>query len=158
MNTITCFHNSIHVLYRPTPKLQQPMNTKTHPKNVCIKPGSQYDACASIALWASGWRWNRLNFYSSVVSRVLASVQPIRLLKKLTSGMQFDRWKILFSVTVTTLAAPASYCEPGFIQCYSTLQCYPTVLCYILRYNKDHFVLPHKPPWIQQLGEPTNSE
>ena len=30
---------------------------------------------------ALGWRWNRLDFYSSVASRELASVQPIRLLK-----------------------------------------------------------------------------
>ena len=60
---------------------------------VAIKPGSQYDAHASVASRASGWRWNRLDFYSSVASRALASVQPIRLSKNLTSGMQFDWWK-----------------------------------------------------------------
>ena len=58
-----------------------------------IKPGSQYDARASIASRASGWRWNRLDFYSSIASRALASVQPIRLSKILMSGMQFDWWK-----------------------------------------------------------------
>ena len=31
-----------------------------------VKPGSQYDARASVASRASGWRWNRLDFYSSV--------------------------------------------------------------------------------------------
>ena len=80
-----------------------------------------YDACASVALRASGLRWNRLDFYSSVASWALASVQPIRLSKNLTSGMQFDWWKRLFSVTLTTLvtlAAPASYCEPSFTCCY----------------------------------------
>ena len=62
----------------------------------CIKPGSQYDACANVASRASRWRWNRLDFYSSIASRALASVQPIRLSKKLTSGMQFDWWKDFF--------------------------------------------------------------
>ena len=76
-----------------------------------LKPGSQYDARASVVSRASGWRWNRLDFYSSVASRALASVQPIRLSKNLTSGMQFDWRKKTFSVTLT---APASYCEPGF--------------------------------------------
>ena len=61
-----------------------------------LKPGSQNDACASVALRASGWRWNRLNFYSSIASRALASVQPIRLSKNLTSGMQFDGKKNTF--------------------------------------------------------------
>ena len=54
-----------------------------------IKPGSQYDAHASIASWASrasGWCWNRLDFYSSIASRALASVQPIRSSKNLMSG------------------------------------------------------------------------
>ena len=60
-----------------------------------LKPSSQYDARASITSRASGWRWNRLNFYSSVVSRALASVQPIRLSKNLMSEMQFD-WKKTF--------------------------------------------------------------
>ena len=58
-----------------------------------LKPGSQFDPRTSVVLWASGWRWNRLDFYSSVASRALASVQPIRLSKNLTSGMQFDWWK-----------------------------------------------------------------
>ena len=65
-----------------------------------VKPGSQYDAHASIVSWASGWRWNRLDFYSIVVLRALASVQPIRLLRNLTSGMQFDLWKNTFSLDV----------------------------------------------------------
>ena len=52
-------------------------------------PGSQY-ARTSVASRASGWRWNRLDFYSSIVLWALASVQPIRLSKNLTSGMQFD--------------------------------------------------------------------
>ena len=84
-----------------------------------LKPGSQYDARASVAMRASGWHWNRLDFYSSVASWALASVQPIRLSKNLTSAMQFDWWKRLFSLTLTTLvmlAVPASYCEPGFTQ------------------------------------------
>ena len=58
-----------------------------------LRPGSQYDARASVASRASGWRWNRLDFYSNVALRALASVQPIRLSKNLTSGMQFDWWK-----------------------------------------------------------------
>ena len=73
---------------------------RAHPHWLCnpqhcytVKPGSQYDARASVAPRASGLRWNRLDFYSSVALRVLASVQPIRLLKNLTSGMQFDWWK-----------------------------------------------------------------
>ena len=46
-----------------------------------LKPGSQYDACTSIASRASGWRRNRLDFYYSIVSRAFASGQPIRLSK-----------------------------------------------------------------------------
>ena len=61
-----------------------------NPHVLCVKPGSQYDACASVA---SGWCWNKLDFYSSVASWALASIQPIRLSKNLTSGMQFDWWK-----------------------------------------------------------------
>ena len=53
----------------------------------CFKPGSQYDARASIALRASGWCWNRLDFYSSVASLALASVQPIRLSKNLRDAI-----------------------------------------------------------------------
>ena len=87
-----------------------------------LKPGSQYDARASVASRVLGWRWNRLDFYSNVASRALASVQPIRLSKKLMCGMQFDWWKRLFSVTLTTLTAPASYCEPGF-RLYNSIQC-----------------------------------
>ena len=80
-----------------------------------IKPGSQYDARASVASRASGWCWNRLDFYFSVALRVLASIQPIRLFKNLTSGMQFDWWKkILIPLTLT---APASYREPSYIHC-----------------------------------------
>ena len=56
-----------------------------------LKPGSQYDARASVALRASGCRWNRLDFYSSIASRALTSVQPIRLSKNLATGMQFDQ-------------------------------------------------------------------
>ena len=37
-----------------------------------------------------GCRWNRLDFYSSIVSPALASIQPIRLSKNLMSGIQFD--------------------------------------------------------------------
>ena len=58
-----------------------------------LKPGSQYDARASVASRVSGWRWNRLDFYSSVASRALACIQPIRMLKNLMSGMQFHWWK-----------------------------------------------------------------
>ena len=90
----------------------------------CVKLGSQYDARASVASQASGWRWNRLDFYSNVASQALASVQPISLLKNITSGMQFDWWKKDFSVTLTTLvtlAAPVSYCEPGFTTHYMRL-------------------------------------
>ena len=47
-----------------------------------VKAGSQYDAGSSVASWALGWRWNRLDFYSSIVLLVLVSIQPIRLLKK----------------------------------------------------------------------------
>ena len=61
-----------------------------------LKPGSQYDARASVASRVSGWRWNRLDFYSSVASWALASVQPIRLSKNLMSEMQFDWWKKTF--------------------------------------------------------------
>ena len=57
------------------------------------RPGSQYDVRTSVVSRASEWRWNRLEFYSSVVSWALASVQPIRLSKNLTSRMQFDWWK-----------------------------------------------------------------
>ena len=57
---------------------------------VSVKHGSQYDACATIALRASGWRWNRLDFYSSLASWALASIQPIRLSKNLTTEIQFD--------------------------------------------------------------------
>ena len=67
-------------------------------ENASIKPSSQYDTRSSIALRASGWCWNRLDFYSSVASQELASVQPIRLLKNLMSEMQFDWWKNTFSL------------------------------------------------------------
>ena len=67
----------------------------------------------AVASRVSGWCWSRLDFYSSVTSRVLASVQPIRLSKNLSSEMQFDWKKILFPLTLTTLTAPAAYCEPG---------------------------------------------
>ena len=59
-------------------------------ENASIKPGSQYDAHSNVASWAPGWHWNRLDFYSSVASQALASVQPIRLLKNLMSEIQFD--------------------------------------------------------------------
>ena len=85
--------------------------------HVAYKLGPQYDAGASVVSWMSGWRCNRLDFYSSVASPVLASVQPIRLLKCLTSGKELDWWKNAFPVmltTLVTLAVPASHCEPGF--------------------------------------------
>ena len=59
-------------------------------ENASIKPGSQYDAHANVASRAPGWRWNRLDFYSSVALQALASVQPIRLSKNLMSEIQFD--------------------------------------------------------------------
>ena len=46
--------------------------------------------------------WTRFLFQCSVTS-----ISPFGLLKNLMSGM-------LFSVMLTTLAAPASYYEPGF--------------------------------------------
>ena len=46
-----------------------------------LKTASQYDIGTSIASQASGWRQNRLDFYSNIVSSALASIQPIRLLK-----------------------------------------------------------------------------
>ena len=61
-----------------------------------VQPGSQYGAHTSVASRASGWCWNILDFYSSVALQVLASVQPIRMSKNLTSGMQFDWWKNTF--------------------------------------------------------------
>ena len=69
-------------------------------ENASIKPGSQYDAHASVASRTSGWHWNRLDFYSSVASRALASIQPIRLPKNLMSEIQFDWWKNTFSFEV----------------------------------------------------------
>ena len=36
---------------------------------------------------ALGWHWNRLNFYSSIASPALASIQPIKLSKNLTLGI-----------------------------------------------------------------------
>ena len=47
---------------------------------ITIKSGSQYDAGANVALWAVGWRWNRVDFLFSVASPVF-SIQPIRLSK-----------------------------------------------------------------------------
>ena len=82
-------------------------------ENASIKPALQYDAHANVASRVPGWCWNRLDFYSSVALQALASVQPIRLSKNLMSEIQFDWWKILFPLTLTTLAVPASYCEPG---------------------------------------------
>ena len=61
-----------------------------------MKPGLQYDTGAIIALPA------------------LASVQPIRLLKNLTSVK-----KIFFPMslmTSATIVAPGSYCEPELAQ------------------------------------------
>ena len=55
------------------------------------------DAGRSVVSQASVWCWNRLNFYSSVVSPVLASVQSIRLSTTFTSGIEFDQWKNNFS-------------------------------------------------------------
>ena len=51
-----------------------------------IKPGSQYDAGASEC-----WDDDGIDSISipCVVLSVLASIQPIRLLKKLTSGIEF---------------------------------------------------------------------
>ena len=49
-----------------------------------LKAGSQYDARACVASRVSEWCWNRLDFYSNVASRALASIQPIILSKNLT--------------------------------------------------------------------------
>ena len=49
-----------------------------------LKAGSQYDIGTIMVSGASAWRWNRLNFYSSIALPVLASIQPIILLKILT--------------------------------------------------------------------------
>ena len=40
--------------------------------------GLQYDAGTNIVLQVLGWCWNRLDFYSSIVSPALAGVQSIR--------------------------------------------------------------------------------
>ena len=77
-------------------------------ENASIKPASQYDAHANVASRAPGWRWNRLDFYSSVALQALASVQPIRLSKNLMSEIQFDWLKILFPLTLTN-ACGASF-------------------------------------------------
>ena len=45
-------------------------------KNASIKPGSQYDVCASVASQAPGLHWNRLDFYSSVASQLSISQRP----------------------------------------------------------------------------------
>ena len=56
-----------------------------------LKAGSQYDAGASVALWASEWRWSWLKFNLSIASPALVSVQTIRFLSKnLTAGTEFD--------------------------------------------------------------------
>ena len=45
-----------------------------------VKAGSQFDTGPSVASQASIWHsvWNRLDFYSSVASLALASIQPIK--------------------------------------------------------------------------------
>ena len=43
-------------------------------QQIMVKAGSQYDTRASVVSWALGLRWNRLNFYSSIASPALASV------------------------------------------------------------------------------------
>ena len=63
-----------------------------------LKPGSQYDAGASVALQVSGWCWNGLYFYSMCC---VASIQPIRLSKNLTSGIEF--WLVKKSIFLSTL-------------------------------------------------------
>ena len=86
------------------------------PTNQVVNNCAQYDTHASVVSWASGWHWNRLHFYSNVASRTLASIQPIRLLKNFTSGMQFDWWKKIHFPVI--LAAPASYwLNINFTQC-----------------------------------------
>ena len=44
----------------------------------------------------------------------VASIQPSRLSKNLTSAMEFDQLKIAFPMMLITLMAPVSYCDIGF--------------------------------------------
>ena len=75
-----------------------------------VKPGSQYEAGASTASWASWWCWNRLEIYSSVASPVSNQSDCQKY-----AGIEFEWWKKnTFPVVLVTLTAPASYCEPGF--------------------------------------------
>ena len=99
-----------------------------------IRPWSQHGA--SIASWALEWCWNRLDFYSSVVSPALANVQTNQNSIKLLSN-NFDIknriWLMkkitFFLVTFMTLVAPASYYGTKFSM-HAVAQCIaPTLVC-----------------------------
>ena len=51
-----------------------------------LKGGTQYGTHPSVM---SGWCWNRLYFYSSIASSMLASIQAIRLSENLTPRIEF---------------------------------------------------------------------
>ena len=78
-----------------------------------IKAGSQYDAGASVALKASGWRWSWLEFNSTVTSSAFNQSdcpkiwhQELNLTsKKISSSVTFATFMMLMM-----LAPPASYC------------------------------------------------
>ena len=89
-----------------------------------LKPGSQYDACASVAMQTSRWCLNRLDFYSSNASPV--SIQPIRLSKMYHHAGLESAWlvKKVFPVkftTLVTLVAPASLWTS--LYCHNVMQC-----------------------------------
>ena len=77
------------------------------PTNQVVNNCAQYDTHASVVSWASGWHRNRLDFYSSVASQTLASVQPIRLLKKF--HVRDAIWLVKKIHFPMTLWAPASF-------------------------------------------------
>ena len=67
---------------------------------VWITKDALYDAGASLALWASGWRWNRLDLYSSVAS-------PYNLTRK--KSFSHDA----YNAHDARRASIINYCEPG---------------------------------------------
>ena len=77
-----------------------------------LKTASQYDIGTSVASQASGWRQNRLDFYSNIASSALASIQPIRLLKFWHQEYILTSKKKYFYMMLTALQC--HYCEPGF--------------------------------------------
>ena len=83
-----------------------------------VRPSSQYDAVASIALLVSqGWCWNRTDFYSSVagvhVHFQCPTNQVVKILDIKKKHFDQEHTDFFLLTTLATPTVPASYYEPG---------------------------------------------